>query len=521
MVLPVYILLNGGKILKRISGSISFAAAGAIVLTAAFIILLRVVLTPQPEAEAEPAFEAPALSVGSANGNPGETVIIPVNVYSNNTLALLDATVSWDDPSLTSSMAYMDSNMGGIISDNGEGYCMLMVTGNDTDAIPDGTAAYIRFTIPDSAVNGTVYDLHFSAVDQYEDVEGNEHREQVNTYSGSITVGMKATGSSSETTPVITTSTAVVTTAVTTEEKEYDEGYSISISSGKGKPGEKVMVDIMSCCGGGMEAADFAVSWSDPALKLTSVYSAEIKGKVDYSATEDKCSIMVIGEGIEDGVIGRLEFTIPTDAVPGTVYNIDVFSISTFYGSDAVEHADRTRAAGGGIWVTDKSGNLVTTAPVPTDKPVVTTTVSVSGGGTGLSISRESLNMIVGDSLHLKISGNVGGVKWSSSDEETVTVNSRGLVSALKSGSALIVAYVDGEYLTCEVNVEADDIGGDILWGDANEDGRVNVRDAAFIARQLAQGIGDTLPMAADYNRDDRMNVRDAAAIAKSLASGK
>ena len=64
--------------------------------------------------------------------------------------------------------------------------------------------------------------------------------------------------------------------------------------------------------------------------------------------------------------------------------------------------------------------------------------------------------------------------------------------------------------------------GGDSsLAGDANQDGKVNVRDAAFIASTLAQGKGDTLPITADFNNDKKVNVRDAAAIANYLATKK
>ncbi|MGN0613698.1 MAG: leucine-rich repeat protein [Porcipelethomonas sp.] len=59
-----------------------------------------------------------------------------------------------------------------------------------------------------------------------------------------------------------------------------------------------------------------------------------------------------------------------------------------------------------------------------------------------------------------------------------------------------------------------------LIKGDANGDGVVNVRDAAFIAQKLAQRETDQLPECADYNGDSTINVRDAAAIAKSLASG-
>ena len=66
----------------------------------------------------------------------------------------------------------------------------------------------------------------------------------------------------------------------------------------------------------------------------------------------------------------------------------------------------------------------------------------------------------------------------------------------------------------------ANDINSD-LAGDANNDGKVNVRDAAFIAAKLAQGKVSELPESADFNGDGKVNVRDAAAIAKFLATGK
>ncbi len=60
-----------------------------------------------------------------------------------------------------------------------------------------------------------------------------------------------------------------------------------------------------------------------------------------------------------------------------------------------------------------------------------------------------------------------------------------------------------------------------VYIGDANEDGKVNVVDAAYIANLLARGKGSWLPYFADFNRDGRVNVVDAAAIARALASNK
>ena len=59
----------------------------------------------------------------------------------------------------------------------------------------------------------------------------------------------------------------------------------------------------------------------------------------------------------------------------------------------------------------------------------------------------------------------------------------------------------------------------DMLFGDANGDGKFNVRDCAFIAGSLAKGDGEKLPPVADYNLDSKKNIRDAAAISKDLAS--
>ncbi len=55
--------------------------------------------------------------------------------------------------------------------------------------------------------------------------------------------------------------------------------------------------------------------------------------------------------------------------------------------------------------------------------------------------------------------------------------------------------------------------------GDANLDGSVDIRDAAYIAKRLALGESTLLPDISDYNYDGRKNIRDAAAIAIYLAA--
>lgn len=55
-------------------------------------------------------------------------------------------------------------------------------------------------------------------------------------------------------------------------------------------------------------------------------------------------------------------------------------------------------------------------------------------------------------------------------------------------------------------------------FGDANRDNLRNVRDAAYIARMLAEGRGGQIDFRGDFNLDGKINVRDAAALAKELA---
>ena len=57
------------------------------------------------------------------------------------------------------------------------------------------------------------------------------------------------------------------------------------------------------------------------------------------------------------------------------------------------------------------------------------------------------------------------------------------------------------------------------LSGDANGDGKLDVRDVAYIAKMIAMGKTGQPYSAADYNRDGKVNIRDAAAIARKIAA--
>lgn len=85
----------------------------------------------------------------------------------------------------------------------------------------------------------------------------------------------------------------------------------------------------------------------------------------------------------------------------------------------------------------------------------------------------------------------------------------------LKALSAVIAATLIAAMPLSMVSAETTG-----LRGDANQNGKTDVRDCAYIATTLAKGQGDTLPEEADYNLDGKRNVSDAANLARDAAKG-
>ncbi len=158
-----------------------------------------------------------------------------------------------------------------------------------------------------------------------------------------------------------------------------------------------------------------------------------------------------------------------------------------------------------------------TTTATTTDTPIVTTSVTENAEP---ELLYDELVMEVGDSISVKVKNYDGTVKWFSDNEEVATV-ADGKISAVGVGETVIYAIVGENVLECTVTVEGEiNITGEIT-GDANGDGKLNVRDCATIASALANSLTDTLDDRADFNSDGKVNVRDAAAIANYLANKK
>ena len=89
------------------------------------------------------------------------------------------------------------------------------------------------------------------------------------------------------------------------------------------------------------------------------------------------------------------------------------------------------------------------------------------------------------------------------------------LLSIILSTACIISAmcFNNGDYMLIP---EAASVAGD-----ANNDGKLDIVDAAFIAKRVAQRRTDLLPEVADYNNDGKKNILDAASIAKTIAKRK
>ena len=214
----------------------------------------------------------------------------------------------------------------------------------------------------------------------------------------------------------------------------------------------------------------------------------------------------------------------------GTVVTVTIPIISTV--SSTVTSSDTTSASASTSATTTEiittyltsdltSATSQTTSSATSSVSVIGTTVSQTTQttpGEDIRLSRTSLDMSVGDRILLKIFGYEGTVQWVYSDPKIALVDENGYVEAVGEGSTTVYAVYGNGILSCSVTVEGTGTSETTI-GDANGDGKLDVRDAAYIARMLAGGQGDEIPLTADFNGDGQVNVRDAAAIARFLAN--
>lgn len=134
-------------------------------------------------------------------------------------------------------------------------------------------------------------------------------------------------------------------------------------------------------------------------------------------------------------------------------------------------------------------------------KELASTTTNITD--TTIITTTSSTTIISTNALDITSSESSVSVSTETSSESSVSVST--------DGSGSNTSETTEPLTTTSVSFTSGD-------GDANDDGKLDVRDAAEIARAAANGKLSDLPASSDYNGDGVVNVRDAAAIARVLA---
>ncbi|MBE6844085.1 MAG: hypothetical protein E7508_00030 [Ruminococcus sp.] len=132
----------------------------------------------------------PSLYMTSAEGCPGKTVTLELNVKADNLMEALEGYIFWHDESLSSSEAYSSDTRVFRVLSSVSGKRGVTVMTYDIGAISDGSIAYIDFTIPSDAKIGTEYFIGIKP-NGFTVFDGDSSCEKTDTlslYPGKITV---------------------------------------------------------------------------------------------------------------------------------------------------------------------------------------------------------------------------------------------------------------------------------------------------------------------------------------------
>ncbi len=178
--------------------------------------------------------------------------------------------------------------------------------------------------------------------------------------------------------------------------------------------------------------------------------------------------------------------------------------------------------------ITTSSYNISTT--ISSVSTTFKTTGSTTASNTGTGIKTTTTNLVSTSTG----TGTQTGITTSFSSSSSSTTNisgitttgtgiSAGTTSSPVSGSSSVstsgsTSNSTSVSTTIPATTTTTVVTRYVLLGDANDDGRVTIRDAREIAKMIAKRQVESLPAWSDYNQDNRISIRDAGDIAKCMA---
>ncbi len=147
-----------------------------------------------------------------------------------------------------------------------------------------------------------------------------------------------------------------------------------------------------------------------------------------------------------------------------------------------------------------------------------------------ITLNKSTLQMNVNTTRHLTATvlptyASDRSVSWSSSNPNVVTVDANGAVTASRMGTAVITATTNGVTalgnhleVKCVVTVLASGGNTDVLPGDVNGDGVVNITDVTALIRYILNGGATGIDLDnADVNQDGTINISDVTVLIRLI----
>ena len=189
--------------------------------------------------------------------------------------------------------------------------------------------------------------------------------------------------------------------------------------------------------------------------------------------------------------------------------------------------------------IAEKAGTATVTART-TDGTNLSATCVIKVNGSepvyipveSITLNKSTLRMNVNTTRHLTATvlptyATNRSVTWSSSNTNIVAVDENGALTALKTGVAIIRATTNGltalgNHLTvqCAVTVVASGGNTDVLPGDVNGDGQINIADLTDLIRYILSHDPTGIDLDnADVNQDGLINIADVTELINMLLS--